>query len=232
MKQREEFVLFNLLLFDNVWRYRNSLAHGACPISVQDITKSIARQAAKHWMSNTQTAQIGSSANLSWIPPPIGWYKINVDAAFVKDISHSGLVLKDHNGSVSFAFVDHHPCFDAITAECLAILDACLLLHQFKASSIIIESDCLNAVALINGASNNDFWTASPVVDKIKKLWNCWPSWVFKFTPRKLNCAAHNLAGWASCNSFVGSLPLDSIPVVVFCDLGHPLVKNNASFIY
>lgn len=41
-------------------------------------------------------------------------------------------------------------------------------------------------------------WTATLVIDEIKKLWSLWPKWRFKFVPRIANGAAHALAKCAA----------------------------------
>ncbi|KAL3629912.1 hypothetical protein CASFOL_026224 [Castilleja foliolosa] len=230
--KNHEFILFNVLLFDNVWKYRNSLAHGGSPVAIHVLVKSISRQAELHWLSIVQTLHYRSSTN-PWTPPPAGWLKINVDAAYNLDLAHSGCILKNEHGSVCMASVNLHNCLDALTAECLVILEACNFLHANNIKNVIIESDSLNAISYINGSSRNSFWKASPVVEKIKRAWNVWPSWVFKFSPRSSNGAAHALAKWASCNSFVGLIPLSSIPISVFCDKGFPISnKKQRSMIY
>ncbi|KAL3615021.1 hypothetical protein CASFOL_040682 [Castilleja foliolosa] len=126
------FILFNALLFDNIWRYRNSLAHGGPSMTVQDLVSTISKQSQSHWFSTVQTAQSGSSANHIWKPPPSGWKKINVDAAFKNDVTFNGMVLKNEDGSIQLAAITSHHCSDAITAETLAILDACYTLIKYQ----------------------------------------------------------------------------------------------------
>ncbi|KAL3626892.1 hypothetical protein CASFOL_029297 [Castilleja foliolosa] len=221
-----EFILYNALVFDNIWRYRNSLAHGGVVLTVQDLVTTITKQADYHWLSIVQSTQSRSPINHLWKAPPICWLKINVDVAFTKDTTHTGVVLRNEHGSISLAAAFKHSCPDAVTAEALAILDAIDILNNIKPKKVIIESDCLNVVSFINGSSNNTFWTASPVVDRIRRCWNCWPTWIFKYTHRSSNGAAHNLANWADNYSFVGYISLDDIPVSVFCDQGYPLVTT------
>ncbi|KAL3628523.1 hypothetical protein CASFOL_027569 [Castilleja foliolosa] len=170
--------------------------------------------------------QSRSSTNHKWIPPPPGWLKINVDSTYAVDSATSGIISRNEDGSITLAAAHAHKCLDAISAESLAILDVCKIIDELKLKKVIFESDCLNAIALINGVSFNIFWNASPIIEHIKKFWNCWPTWIFKYVPRSSNGAAHNLAKWAVSNSFDGVLACDSIPIVVFCDQGYPLVNT------
>ncbi|KAL3630855.1 hypothetical protein CASFOL_023839 [Castilleja foliolosa] len=134
--------------------------------------------------------------------------------------------MRNEAGTIFFAAAYPHPCLDATTVECLAIMEACQILEDLKIKSAIIESDCLMAISLLNGSSNNSFWTASPVIERIKKLWNDWPSWIFKYTQRRSNGSAHALAKWADTLSLVGIVHVDSLPVSVFCDYGFPILNS------
>ncbi|KAL3644482.1 hypothetical protein CASFOL_009662 [Castilleja foliolosa] len=194
--------------------------------SVQDLVKLISKQTKAHWLSVNLQINIRSSSNQLWSPPQTGWLKLNTDAAFSFDKGHCGVILKNDLGSILLAAVNHFSCMDAISAECIAILDACKIINNLKLEQVIFESDSLIAISWLNGHSNNRFWTASPVIEQIRKIWNGWPSWIFKFVPRSANGAAHALAKWASFDSFVGFIDLDSIPISVFCDRGFPLVNS------
>ncbi|KAL3633987.1 hypothetical protein CASFOL_021041 [Castilleja foliolosa] len=213
-----EFLLFNVVLFDNIWLYRNSIAHGSPPLSVQDLVTLITKKANLYWLSMVQTIQSRSSPNHKWIPPPSGWHKINVDSTFDNGSAYSGVIIRDEAGSIILAASGHHTCHDVISAESLAILDACSIISELKMRNVIFESHCLNAISFINGASNNNFWAASPIVDQIRRSWNSWPSWIFKFSSRCSNGAAHEMAKWAKNSVFVGVGPLNAIPISVFCE--------------
>ncbi|KAL3614813.1 hypothetical protein CASFOL_040474 [Castilleja foliolosa] len=122
-----------------------------------DLVKLISRQANAHWLAVVQTIHYRSSTNQPWSPPPPGWHKINVDAAFDNGSAHSGIIIKNENGSIGMAAINHHYCLDAITAKCLSIFEACSLLSTLKLKDAIIESDCLNAISCINSPSLNNF---------------------------------------------------------------------------
>lgn len=120
-------------------------------------------------------ARVGSSPNQLRKPPPLGWLKINLDATFVKGKAQSGCIIRNKNGSILLASTHSHTCIDSITAESLALLKACKLLHHLQIKEAIIEDDSLNAISFIQGVSGSVFWTASPVIDKIRKFWNYLP---------------------------------------------------------
>ncbi|KAL3624298.1 hypothetical protein CASFOL_033114 [Castilleja foliolosa] len=186
----------------------------------------ISKKVNLYWFSMVKSAQSKSLSNHKWRAPLAGWIKINVDSTFGLDDAYSGVVVRNVSGTIIAAKTNHHACLDATSAECLALLDACYLIRDSKTDNVIFESDCLNAISFINGEPKNSFWTASPIVDQIRRIWSGWPTWIFKFSPRESNGAAHELAKWAKVNDFVGLLPLDSIPISVFCDQGFPIVNN------
>ncbi|KAL3635541.1 hypothetical protein CASFOL_020088 [Castilleja foliolosa] len=132
----------------------------------------------------------------------------------------------NHNGSIVSAFSKKHLCIDSLTAECLAILDACSIASFFLDWNILVESDCLEAVTFINGEALNCSWQSSPVIEKIITFWKFKPKWRFRFIPRLANFAPHELACWAKACTFVGFIPLSKLPISVFCDKGFPLVDN------
>ncbi|KAL3642607.1 hypothetical protein CASFOL_013422 [Castilleja foliolosa] len=221
---RAEFILFTAILFDDIWYSRNLIAHGSPGFPVQVLVANVSRKTKAHWTSLIQTSISTAAVHLVWKCPPADWVKINVDAAFSNGRAKSGVVLRNSNGSFMAAAIYSHSCLDALAAECLGLLDACNLLISLKIDKAIVESDSLIAITMLSSKPQNSYWTASPIVEKIFKVWHCWPNWSFKFIPRNANNAAHNLAKWSFVCNLEGLIPLDSLPTSVFCDSGFPLV--------
>ncbi|KAL3628624.1 hypothetical protein CASFOL_027670 [Castilleja foliolosa] len=188
---------------------------------------TISRIAKSHWLSMAKTGLGCSKPVRDWRPPPEDWIKFNVDAAFANGVAVTGLVFRNSNGSIVHAAAHKHVCLDPASAESLAILDACVVLERLKIEKATIESDCINAISFIAVNSVNTFWTVAPIIQKIRLLRVMWKDWNFSFVPRKANGAAHELAHWASFSNFVGDIPLDCIPIAVFCDIGYPLIAHD-----
>ncbi|KAL3653519.1 hypothetical protein CASFOL_003200 [Castilleja foliolosa] len=117
-----------------------------------------------------------------------------MDSTFINGVASAGVILRNSNGSIIYAFTATHHCLDPDSAEALAILDTCYTLQKLKIRNAILESDSLNAISFINGASSNIYWACDPVITQIKRIWNGWPCWQFKFKSRASNGAAHSLA--------------------------------------
>ncbi|KAL3630220.1 hypothetical protein CASFOL_023204 [Castilleja foliolosa] len=128
--------------------------------------------------------------------PPLNIIKCNVDAAFLDGSATSGVILKNHNGSIILATTFHHKCLDAVTSESLALLDACKIIEQLCLKDAIIETDCLRVIAFIHGVDVDCDWTARPIIAQIKNFWSCWPQWSFCFANRSVNGAPYALANW------------------------------------
>ncbi|KAL3614938.1 hypothetical protein CASFOL_040599 [Castilleja foliolosa] len=186
----------------------------------------VSRKCKDHWLALAQTNQGEGLKAKIWTPPPENWIKVNVDAAYSNGSSFSALVFKDSNGSITFAAAHKHSCLDPITAETLAILEACKELEKQNICLAIIESDCLNAITFINVSSQNGSWSAAPLIDKIRRYKHRWKDWKFKFVSRLANNAPHALAKWALFCNHVGVIPLHLIPTSVFCNIGYPLLAG------
>ncbi|KAL3640488.1 hypothetical protein CASFOL_015456 [Castilleja foliolosa] len=201
---------------------------GGVPRLMWDLVITISKECKAHWQSMANSSLGSSKPVKDWKPPPSNWISVSVDAAFNKGCAITGLVFRNSNGSVLHAAAHKHNCLDPISAESLAILDACLELKRFNISKAYIESDCINAIAFIQVNSANTFWTVAPMIHKIRTLREIWKDWKFRYIPRKANGAAHALAHWASFCNFVGDNQLNCIPIHVFCDYGYPLVVDSS----
>ncbi|KAL3627076.1 hypothetical protein CASFOL_028439 [Castilleja foliolosa] len=157
--QKLEFIIFNAILWDKVWFNRNIILHGGKVIPANKLLLLISVQAKDHWDSYAQANKKRSSSNQRWIPPPVGWLKINTDAAFANGESTSGIIIKNHPGSIVPAATFKHNCPDVITAECLALHDACIIANFLKIKNAAFHSDCINAVTSIIQGPVNCFWS-------------------------------------------------------------------------
>ncbi|KAL3616244.1 hypothetical protein CASFOL_039634 [Castilleja foliolosa] len=223
---KAEFTLFTVIMYDTIWFARNKLAHGSLAPSIQELVVTISREARSHWLSMAQTNRGLDLPAKPWKPPDPNWTKVNVDATFKDGIAHSGVVFRNCNGSIFHIASHKHLCQDPVSAESLAILDACKELESANISYAIIESDCINAISFITTGSANCFWSACPIIDKIRCFKIAWPSFVFAYISRKANGAAHAFAHWAANCNFDGVLPLNLILISVLCDSGYPLVVD------
>jgi hypothetical protein len=87
-----------------------------------------------------------------WLPPASGWTKLNADGAFsVKDgTGGCGVVMRNHDGVVlEGASHFFHLAADPERSELMACKQALAMARTKGLSKIVLETDCLGAVAKI-----------------------------------------------------------------------------------
>jgi ribonuclease HI len=92
-----------------------------------------------------------------WKPPDVNTVKLNVDGAYSQDgRAGCGVVLRDSAGEVIVAAcIQLHHCKDATEAEIAAIEEGVKLVMQWTQQIFSVESDCADAVEMINGRAPN-----------------------------------------------------------------------------
>jgi ribonuclease HI len=168
-----------------------------------------------------QAAQVHTSVkqapiNEQWLPPEQGWCKANVDGAFSMDqlIGGCGLVLRDHHGGfLGGACRCLQSVSDPERAELLACKLALELAKQGGVTKIVLETDCLSAVAKIRN-EEKDRSHQGPLVEEIKSLLKSFVAHSVKHVRRSGNGVAHSLAKF-SCVNNVCNTWLDVPPEMI-----------------
>jgi ribonuclease HI len=123
-----------------------------------DVTKGkMVLDQSQGFMKQRKPGDGRKQARQKWEPPRENVVKLNVDGAFsCDDPAGVGMIGRDHQGVVVFAACRPlRHCKDATEAEVAAIEEGMRLALQWTQLSFIIESDCSEAVELINGAAPN-----------------------------------------------------------------------------
>ncbi|GLT27463.1 hypothetical protein SLA2020_024590 [Shorea laevis] len=153
-------------------------------------------------------------AETAWTRPPDGVVKINVDASIPHQAGmvSLGVVLRDSNGRVLGAGKKTMSFHGGVThAEMLAICFGVQLGKKFGCRSIIVESDCLNAVQ-VAAFSNECYLPYGALVEDLKECIRFFSSCSFKYIRGHLNDFAHRIAKLSPTLSpwegvWVGTLP-------------------------
>ncbi|XP_058775131.1 uncharacterized protein LOC131649383 [Vicia villosa] len=132
----------------------------------------------------------------SWIPPPFGMFKCNLDAGFnnIRGTSNRGWCVRNSMGSFVFAGaawdVGISPVLDM---EALALKEDMLNAIDLGLDHVIFESDSQNVTNVIRsnliGISEFSF-----IISSIKSLLLSFPNFEVKFVKRQANSVAHTLA--------------------------------------
>ncbi|OMO54692.1 reverse transcriptase [Corchorus capsularis] len=208
-----ERVLFTLWA---IWTNRNRCYHEVVCGSAIALTLAVAHHLQQMIQVFPGERRGGISTQLvRWMPPTVGSFKLNVDAAFDKNRGVAGLgaVIRDHNGDVrSYATKQLSFVSDLFYAEIYAIKMGLQLAKEEGLQRYLVESDCLVGISAINSSSTL-FWEGACLIDEIRNLATSFESIRFRHLNRKANYCAHGLAKFAfqTCTDYVryGELPPD-----------------------
>ncbi|KAF5459099.1 hypothetical protein F2P56_023083, partial [Juglans regia] len=157
------------LAWDFWWR-RNQMIQEQKSIAVQQVI-DYALSVQRSFIDLKQLQKPKVRAYYEWKPPPIDWLKLSVDGAVFGEINRAGVgfVLRDGKGDVLLAASEiEFEVKDAEPIELLAILRALQFCANMGIQRMMVESDCLMAVQVLN----NEIETAvlDPLVQEIRKL--------------------------------------------------------------
>ncbi|XP_057747986.1 uncharacterized protein LOC130967184 [Arachis stenosperma] len=131
---------------------------------------------------------------VTWRPPPPGWIKCNVNAAF-REVYSGGatsVVFRDHAGSLLTASNHRIAASSPLAAEAFAVREALIMAKNFQLDRIIFESDSLILIqALKSKASIAEIQVIlDDILELVRSITNCGFTWV----PREGNGLAHEVA--------------------------------------
>ncbi|KAJ4981823.1 hypothetical protein NE237_032660 [Protea cynaroides] len=125
--------------------------------------------------SRVVSSMMGDQTSLRpsrWLPPMAGYIKINVDAAVKKDLTAQGIgfIIKNADGANLLAVLQRADFPSVVAGEALAIRQGLKEAISMGFQSIVMESDCLEVVQLINGVQSDGEIFVASIVEDIKVL--------------------------------------------------------------
>ena len=131
-----------------------------------------------------------------WVKPPVDFVKLNVDAAFDIDsgTGGTGAIIRDHTGFYvsggrwSLLHVD-----DATTAVAHALRNGLLIAGQMGCNRVIVESDCLEVIQIMQSRGNS-LGAAAAIYEECSFLCRSFTVVSFIHCPREANSADDALA--------------------------------------
>ena len=92
----------------------------------------------------------------SWIPHVLGRVKLNTDGSVLNGIAGMGMRLRDHLGVIIFSSCRFRgESEDVLETEIFALQEGISLALQWSNLPIDVESDCLEAVAMVKSSETN-----------------------------------------------------------------------------
>ena len=141
-------------------------------------------------------------ARHGWTKPPEDIVKLNVDAAFniISGSGGTGMVIRDHLGSLISCGRRRLQVEDAATAEASALRDGLLLAGEVGCNKLLVESDCMEVVEIMQNGGNS-LGAAAAIYEECSFLCRSFSRVSFAHCPREANKAAHVLASLAEGSS-------------------------------
>ncbi|KAM0963882.1 hypothetical protein ACFX2A_023315 [Malus domestica] len=136
----------------------------------------------------------------------------------------AGVIARQDDGYFLVAVRSSISAPSSFVAESFAILRGCELGASMGFSSVIIESDSLQAISCLNGSLENGSWEAFPILVRALRMGSAFQNCRWSWVPRLANMAADALAstGLTEMCDLVWVDRLPSSLVHVLCNDGLP----------
>ena len=137
-----------------------------------------------------------------WVPPPPGWIKVNVDAAWTSAKAALAVVARDSHGSLCSIWARTSSHRSPLLAEAEALLWAVSIAKREKWSHVLFEGDSkiyINALCSVSDSTN---WVIQPSISSILSLVQCFVSFSFTWVNRTCNSTVHVVARCSFLSSF------------------------------
>jgi hypothetical protein len=207
------FRIYAAVLCDIMWFSRNQAVHKSVIPKVTSLADKIRRVALEHYAA---WSSILKPITEAWIKPPLGWCKVNFDAAIREDFSTQAAVCRNSNGVIIKTISQVSPPCSPVYGEAQAAKLAGVLADSLHLENFILEGDsALVVLALQNPALTTNWHIEHLINETLATLHSS--KWEARKINRSANFCAHYVAYRAvarvipSCIPF--SFPLSSIPI-------------------
>lgn len=145
-----------------------------------------------------RNCSIISAPNISnWHPPPLGVYKLNIDASFdiVSNELGTGIVLRDSAGICEgIKGTYSNGALSAEEGESIAVKEALLWARAKGLNNILIEGDAKVVMKAISEGTPTSHWDGKNIIKEIKWLANLFSFCSFSYVSRDDNQVADNIS--------------------------------------
>lgn len=205
------------LVLDEIWHLRNRTTYQEAQIDIFDSIKQIQFNCQEFSTLIALEALPTAQANhLFWEPPPIGWIKLNVDAAIAESFSTLAVVARDHKGTVIKVWSKlHQPC-SPIVPEAYAILWAMHLANHEQWSHVHFEGDAKNCFDSLSAEDVPPDWSISNTINSISSFKIFFVSVCFCYVNMECIVAVHAAAKHSLASKMSLSCNKDNLPTVVY----------------
>lgn len=164
-----------------MWEYRNNLVHqGSKDIFAtirhfESLVKEFSEFVCVDDLEDT------SMSNLErWKCPPLGWRKINIDAAFCEGKAATTLILRNDKGDILQIASSIIDCESVLEAEVKAIGMETTMAEELRWNNLIFSSNSKISVNIINSKGDPKGWGIKMEVMQIKSRFSCF-NWLLEW---------------------------------------------------
>lgn len=161
------FIIFASVCIDCIWEERNSIVHGTAPTPMTDLIRRVTNASQIH-IADFLNGKVAPQPD-SWLPPPPGWCKVNVDAAVRDEFSTCATVGRDGYGTTLFVAVLKVHLVDPLLAEALALKEGVMQALKSEFRFVVLESDCQLLINCLSAAYQPP-WSVRSIIDDIQTL--------------------------------------------------------------
>ncbi|KAM5552059.1 hypothetical protein ABKV19_026762 [Rosa sericea] len=188
-----------LMIIWALWKNRNNMLWKQTSQSAQDILLSSLAWLEEFHAARKPVRQPKVMRQKRWKPTSNGRWKLNVDGAFLPQMTKGGAggVLRDANGQFIAAFA--HPVQHISSSkhvELQALKEGLDLLTSMGLQNVTIESDCLEATEEVM-SDNYEFSIHAGLIDDIKMAMQRGRGVKLQHEAQTCNIVAHRLANIA-----------------------------------
>uniref|UniRef100_M1D7E5 Reverse transcriptase n=1 Tax=Solanum tuberosum TaxID=4113 RepID=M1D7E5_SOLTU len=191
-RQKLNFQAIPTLILWFLWKRRNSVVHGSSYTTgnviwdINDMVRKIIINEFGYDQIPTNWPQVVALIDgfrpkfkakwVRWYPPPCGWWKCNTNGASRGNPgpSSAAFCVRNHEGYLLCAKGITIPDSYSLVAEVIAIRIGLQFCLENQIPNIIVESDSLAIVNIINGVWKI-LWRVTVEVNSIRKMMNSWP---------------------------------------------------------
>ncbi|KAF7814806.1 putative ribonuclease h protein [Senna tora] len=187
-----------IYIIQQIWLCRNNLIFNARDFNVSFCFKSALSKAAEysHLTGINGVVLLKEPVFIKWQPPPHGWWKVNIDGSCLNSSNDivAGGVIRDQYGNRILDFAKYLGGGSILCAELWAIAIGLDLAKRAEGERIIVESNSMATINLINDTNMNPFHHLSPILSRCRSYLVQFDEVVFIHKFREANQVAEALA--------------------------------------
>ncbi|XP_042484545.1 uncharacterized protein LOC122064825 [Macadamia integrifolia] len=185
-----------------IWLSYNELIRNRASVNIDVVIRKSQPLAFNH-IPNTRSNYSMVLRHIAWDLPYL-FIKINMDGSSLgaSGLSGSSGVFRDHSGNFLCEFADFLGITYAYISETLAIRIALQIARSKNFSHILIESDFLSVINILNGNSNSIPWRISHIILYCLNLSQSFSVVLFRHAFCQANSVANRFASFGSSHRY------------------------------